>query len=221
MPGESCALGLAFLRCEAVQLFLAKLSLVAAFVLASSSARADGLSIPETERLLRGHTVVRTQTLERGGRRYVGGVTYALLDADADDVARLFDSVEAWRRVLPEIRSTRAVGTAGDDSLIEVTHGNAIVQATYTMRVHREARGAHFRLEPRRRHDIEDVWGFLRAEPLADGRTILSYGVLIDMGPGLLRDLFEDRVRETAMTVPERIRGLMVERSAVGQRASR
>jgi len=197
------------------------LGAVAAVVLAGAPARADGLSIPETERLLGGQTIVRTQTLERGGHRYVGGVTYALLDADADDVAQIFDSVEAWKRVLPETRSTRAVGTAGDDPLIEVTHGNAIVQAAYTMRVHRETRSARFRLEPRRRHDIEDVWGFLRAEPLADGRTILTYGVLIDMGPGLLRDLFEERVRETALTVPERIRDLMVERSSAGQRASR
>jgi hypothetical protein len=102
-----------------------------------------------------------------------------------------------------------------------VTHGNALLQVSYTMRVQRDARSARFRLEPRRKHDIEDVWGFLRAEPLADGRTILTYGVLIDMGPGLLRDLFENRVRETALTVPERIRGLMVERSAAGQRASR
>jgi hypothetical protein len=203
-----------------VRSFLPKLGAVLALLLASSSVRADGLSIPETERLYRGQTVVRTQTLDRAGRHYVGGVTYALLDADADEVARLFDSVEAWRRVLPEIRSTRAAGTAGDDPLIEVTHGNAIIQATYTMRVHRDARSARFHLEPRRRHDIEDVWGFLRAEPLADGRTVLTYGVLIDMGPGLLRNLFEDRVRETALTVPERIRGLMVEQSAAGRRAS-
>jgi hypothetical protein len=113
------------------------------------------------------------------------------------------------------------VGTVGDDSLIEVTHGNAILQVTYTMRVHREARSARFRLEPRRRHDIEDVWGFLRAEPLADGRTILTYGVLVDMGPGLLRDLFENRVGATALTVPERMRGLLVEQISAGQRASR
>jgi hypothetical protein len=204
-----------------VRPFVFQLAIVAALVCAGGSVRADSLSAPEIERLYRGQTVARTQTLERGGRRYVGGVTYALLDADADDVSRLFDSVDAWRRVLPEIRSARAVGTAGDDALIEVTHGNALLQVGYTMRVHRDARSARFRLEPRRKHDIEDVWGFLRAEPLDSGRTLLTYGVLIDMGPGLLRDLFESRVRETALTLPDRIRGLMVERSAAGQRASR
>jgi len=202
--------------------FLAlNLALGLALALTGAGARADGLSTPEMEGLFRGQTVVRTQTLDRGGRHYVGGVTYALVDGDADEVARLFDSVDAWKRVLPQIRSTRAVGTAGDDPLIEVTHGNALLQVAYTMRVHRDARTARFRMEPRRRHDIEDVWGFLRADPLADGRTILTYGVLIDMGPGLLRDLFEDRVRETALTVPDRIRGLVAEQSSAGQRASR
>jgi hypothetical protein len=204
-----------------VRIFGLHIAVLTALVLTAAPLRADGLSAPEIESLFRGQTVARTQTLDRGGRHYVGGVTYALLDANADDVARLFDSADAWRRVLPETRSTRAVGTVGDDSLIEVTHGNAILQVTYTMRVHREARSARFRLEPRRRHDIEDVWGFLRAEPLADGRTILTYGVLIDMGPGLLRDLFENRVGATALTVPERMRGLLVEQISAGQRASR
>jgi hypothetical protein len=204
-----------------VRPFVFHLAVVASLVLASASARADGLSTPEIERLFRGQTVARTQTLDRGGRHYVGGVTYTLVDADADDVASLFDSVDAWRRVLPEARSTRAVGSVGDDSLIEVTHGNVFLQVTYTMRVHREPRSARFRMEPRRRHDIEDVWGFLRAEPLADGRTILTYAVLVDMGPGLLRDLFEDRLRQTAFTVPERMRGLLIEQASVGRRASR
>lgn len=202
---------------------LALLAVLTALALASGPARADGLSAREIGDLFRGQSVTRTQTLDRGGRHYVGGVTYAILDADADDVARVFDSVDAWNRVLPELRSARAVGTVGEDPLIEVMHGSVFLQVVYTMRVHRETRGngVTFRLEHRFRHDIEDVWGSLRAEPLADGRTMLTYGVLIDMGPGLLRDLFEDRVRETALTIPERIRGLVAETSSAGRRAAR
>src|ERR1700690_3903999 len=87
LAGESCAHGSPFLRSEAVRFVLAKLTLLAslaALVLAGKPARADGLSVPETERLLRGETIVRTQTLDRGGRHYVGGVSYAMVEADAD-----------------------------------------------------------------------------------------------------------------------------------------
>ncbi len=42
--------------------------------------RADGLSPDEVGKLARGETVIRSQTVERGDRRYVGGVTYTMVD---------------------------------------------------------------------------------------------------------------------------------------------
>jgi hypothetical protein len=128
---------------------------------------------------------------------------------------------DAWRRILPKARSSRRVGMAGTDALVEMTHGNALVHATYTMRVRHDGHGVRFWMDTRRPHDIEDAWGFLHAMPRADGRTLVTYGVLIDMGPGLLRDMFEDRVRDAALSVPDRIRGLVLERNAASARASR
>ena len=197
------------------------LTALAVLLFAASAAPAGGLTARETQQLLRGETVVRTQLLRRGDRRYVGGVTYSVVDADADELAQLVADVDAWRRILPKTRSARSMGTAGNDALVELTHGSALVQATYTMRVRREGRVVRFWMDPGRRHDIEDAWGFVRAEPMADGRSLVTYGVLIDMGPGLLRDLFEDTVRELALSVPDRVRGLVLERSARGRRGSR
>jgi hypothetical protein len=196
----------------------------AARVASSSDARSDGLSVAETESLLRGTTIVRPIQLERAGRRYVGGVSYVVVDAAVERVAGLLGDVGSWQRILPKTRAADVVGSAGDDDLVLVTHGTALLQASYTMRVHREGRLVRFWMDPGRRHDIEDAWGFLRVEPLGDeqsGQTVLTYGVLVDLGPGLLRDLFEDRVRQLALTVPDRVRWMMVARSAAGQRASR
>jgi hypothetical protein len=194
----------------------------------SPPARGDGLTVAETEKLLRGASVVRRTEVERWGRRYVGGVAYAVVDARPGEVATLLDDVATWQRILPRTRSARVVGFADDDPLVVVTHGTALVQATYTIRVHREASGVRFWMDTSRRHDIEDAWGFLRVEPLGDaaagagqGQTIVSYGILVDMGPGLLRDLFEDRVRDLALSVPERVQGLVLTRVAAGRRASR
>jgi hypothetical protein len=183
-------------------------------LLASASARGDDLSYPEVARLRRGDTVARTQTLVRGSRHYVGGVTYTVVDADERDVSALLQEVDVWRRILPRTRDARMIGGIGSDALIEVTHGSALVQVTYTMRLRRDAHGVRFWMDPSRPHDIEDVWGFFRSEPLEGHRALVTYGILIDMGPGLLRDLFEDRVRESALTVPDRVRDLLVERRA-------
>lgn len=193
--------------------------MLAALVGLSTPARADGLTESETERLVQGATVVRPQDLDQGARRYIGGVAYTLVDASADDTAALLSQVDAWRRVLPKTRSTRRVGSVGGDALVEITHGAGLVQVTYTVRLRVQGRDVRFWMDPSRRHDIEDAWGFMRAEPMPQGRTLLTYGVLIDMGPGLLRDWFENRVRDVALTVPDRIRGLMSERNARGARA--
>jgi len=197
------------------------LPVLAAVVLAATAAKADGLSTAERDKLVRGETVVRTQSLRRGDRRYVGGVAYGIVDVPADDLARLLANVDTWRRILPKTRSVRRVGASGDDALVELTQGTALLQATYTMHVRRVGRVVRFWMDPRRPHDIEDAWGFMRSEPTADGRTLVTYGVLIDMGDGLLRDLFEERVRELALSVPDRVRDLVLERNAAGRSASR
>lgn len=183
-------------------------------VLATSAAQADGLSPGETRRLDRGETVVRAQTVEHGSRRYVGGVTYTVLANSSDEVGPLLDDVGVWQRILPKTRAARRVGTDGRDALVEMTTGTALVQATYTMRVHRDGGVVRFWVEPSRPHDIEDAWGFVRAEPMAERRTLVTYGVLVDLGPGIVRDLFEARVSELALSVPDRLRGLVQERAA-------
>ncbi|HEX3772427.1 MAG TPA: hypothetical protein VHV30_16230 [Polyangiaceae bacterium] len=194
-----------------------------ACLLFGSSARADGLSSAEMGRLERGETIVRTQTLERGDRHYVGGVTYTVVDQPAKDLAGLLGDIHLWQRILPRTRSARVVRGARDgvDELVELTNGTALVQATYTMELRREASGIRFWVDPARRHDIEDAWGFVKAEPMAHGRTLVTYGVLIDIGPGIVRSLFEDRVRALALSVPDRLRSFALERNAAGASASR
>jgi hypothetical protein len=181
-------------------------------LVASASAHADRLSSEEMDRLRRGGTIARLQTVEHHDRRYVGGVTYTVFDATAGDVTALVNDLEGWRRFLPKTRDAHLVGVAGGDALVEVTHGSALVQVSYTMRVHREGNVVRFWLDANRPHDIEDLWGFFRAEPFDGGRALVTYGILIDIGAGLLRDLFEDRVRELALSVPQRARGVLRER---------
>jgi hypothetical protein len=189
--------------------------------LVASSARADGLTGRETQRLLRGESVARRQSVHVGDREYVGGVSYVILDGSADDLSRLLADVNVWKRVLPKTRSARPVGSVGQDVLLELTNGTLLLEATYTMRLRREADGVRFWLDRARHHDVEDAWGFLRIEPMTAGRSLVTYGVLIDVGGGVAGDLFEGPVRELAMSVPDRLRDLVVERAAAGQRASR
>jgi hypothetical protein len=125
----------------------------------------------------------------------------------------MLEDVNSYRHVLPRTQSARRVGTTPHgDALVEVTQGTSLVSATYTMRLRHEesvdggALNVRFWLDPSRPHGIDDAWGFFRAQPLADGRTMLTFGVLVDMGDGLARDLFEERVRDLALGVPQLVK---------------
>ncbi|HEY3822670.1 MAG TPA: hypothetical protein VGL81_36145 [Polyangiaceae bacterium] len=196
-------------------------AVLASLLLAAGTARADGLTSVETDRLLRGDGVTRTQELHRGVRKYVGGVTYKIIDAAPEDLASLLDDVGEWGRFLPKTRDARRAGAVGNDPLVQITHGSALVQVAYTLRVHRDGSSVRFWMEPGRPHDIEDVWGFFRAAPMADGRTLVTFGILIDMGDGVLRDMFEDRVQELALEIPDHVRDVVAQRAARGRRAAR
>jgi ribosome-associated toxin RatA of RatAB toxin-antitoxin module len=193
MPGPRLALSAAVLG--------------AALALAPAVARADGLTAEEHARLEHGETVVRTQTLEDDSRRLVGGVTYTIVDASQAELERLLDDVAAYRRLLPLTKDARRIGVDHGDTLVWLRQGTSFVETSYTVRVHKEPKTGtvRFWLDKTRPHGIDDAWGFFRAQPLeGDGsRVLLTYGVLVDMGDGLGRALFEERVRRVMLSVPE------------------
>jgi hypothetical protein len=177
------------------------------FALPPGSARAETLTPSEQARLDRGETVIRSQNVDRGDQHYVGGVTYTVLSVSAAEVSALFDDVSAYRHVLPKTKGARQVGVDRGDTLVELVQGNALYEATYTIRVRRSVRELRFWLEPTRPHEIDDAWGFFRIEPFTtatgEERVLLTYGVLVDVGPGIVRELFEERVRAAMLSVPQ------------------
>lgn len=187
--------------------------LVCAASLATSNAQAEGLTADETARLDRGEMVSRPVTLEGEESRYVGGVTYAIVQASVSEIQELFEDVSSYSHVLPRTKRASLVGRRGLDQLVELRQGNAVIDARYTLRVRHEAwrRDVRFWLEPSRPHDIRDAWGYFHVDPLPDSpsgapRSLVTYGILVDVGPGIVRELFEERVRAVVLSAPDVLR---------------
>ena len=189
---------------------------------ASTSADPGALAPDENVRLMRGETIVRSETITRSERRYVGGVAYTVVDATGAELDAMLVDPQTYLQVLPRTKSARIVGRDAGDVLVELRQGTWLMEGTYTIVVRRSGPEIRFWLDPRRPHDIEDAWGFFRIEPLAQvaprtPRSLLTYGVLVDLGPGVVRDLFEEKIRGLALAVPARVRDY-VDRSVRGHR---
>jgi hypothetical protein len=185
----------------------------------------------ESTRLAHGETVTFEETLERPGHHYVGGITYTVVDASASEVTTLLENVRAYGQLLPHTKHARLIGVDGNDFFVELRQGPALLETTYTVRVRREEGGRLFRfwLDPTKPHGIADAWGFFRVSPLQGNtaahagpdapRVLLTYGILVDIGPGLIRDLFEERLRTLVLTVPQLVRQYAFTHFRAGGRA--
>jgi hypothetical protein len=63
-----------------------------------------------------------------------------------------------------------------------------------------------FWLDPSRRHDVRDVWGYFRVRPFGPNRTLLTVAAALDLGPGIVRMLFEDSIQGLILGAPWNIK---------------
>ena len=114
--------------------------------------------------MMRGETIERTQTVDRDGRHYVGGVTYTVVEATPAELGRVFENIPSYEAILPHTKQARLVAKVADDLFVELHQGNALVEATYTIRLRKDPNGREVRfwLDRGLHHDIEDAWGFFR-----------------------------------------------------------
>ena len=192
------------------------LTLLVALVLGGARAAHAGTLTPdELARLDRGETVSRPQDLEEYGRRYVGGVTYTFVDTTADELLALLDDDEAWLEVLPRTKHAQRIAGDASNVWVQLHQGNALVDAAYTLHVQKEpaASRVRFWVDLTRPHDVEDAWGFYRWQDVRPGRVLLVYGALVDPG-GVLRSMYEERLRAAMLEVPQRLRRYVAKKGA-------
>jgi hypothetical protein len=166
-----------------------------------------GLTPSERSVLLAGQTVTRPMLLENAEGRYVGGVSYQVVPATPLEVLRALGNVKELPGLLPRTRAARFVSAGADGGRVELNQGTSVVNATYTIWIRR--RGGNelrFWLDPTRPHGIRDVWGYVRATPFAEGKSLVTVAVALDVGPGLVRMLFEDRIQRVIFDTPRQMR---------------
>jgi hypothetical protein len=172
-----------------------------------------GLTTEQHETLRAGERVEELVELERQGQRYVGGISYALVRAEPRQVFEVLNQLRTLSDILPSTRDTRIVDRSGNRVRVELEQGNSMVSTTFTVFFQLEPPEGHddphvvrFWLDPSQPHSIDDAWGFFRAARYDAEHSLVSVGALVNLGPGVIRMLFEQRIQRSILRMPNRIR---------------
>ncbi len=184
---------------------LAATVLVASLAFAPS---AHAFTDVEKARLATGESIVEPTTHFKSGQRFVGGVAYRVVDADADRVSKVFRTPSRWVELLPRARDVQL--TKIDDNgqaHVRVTHQFGLFSASYDVIVAftDQGRFGRFWIDQHGDNDLVDGWGYLRLTPLPAGKTLVTWAVLFDVGEGVTRALFEAKMQRAALDVPRRL----------------
>jgi len=182
-------------------------ALVCAAILAVSSP-ASALSGLEKARLAHGESIVEPTTLLRDEHRFVGGVAYRIVDADVTRLSQIVRAPQRWRELLPRVTDVQ-LGRIDEHGRghVRLTHGFGPFTGSYSVVIafSDKGRSARFWIDKSQENALSDGWGFVRLTPLPGGKTLVTWGVLFDLGDGVTRSLFEAKIQRLALELPRRL----------------
>jgi hypothetical protein len=189
-----------------------------AYFAAPALARAEPpakLSAAEQTALCNGDVVARPLRFERAGEAYLGGVSYALVRASPAAILATLQNPDDLPHALPRTQSARLIDSEPGRARIELVQGAGAAAARYSIVLEREPAGDELKLylDRSRPHEVTDVFGYIRARPFADGRTLVTVAIALDLGAGLASWFFSDAVERVILSSPAHIRSYVEPRA--------
>lgn len=160
-------------------------------------------SAAERASLERGELVERRSSREHGELRLMGGSSWQLIDSPPEVVWQALLDTPRYPRFLPQVAEARLVKQAGGTRQVFVRHGGLASASYYvSLRVESPLREISFRIEESGAIGVRAAWGFYSLRPYGHGRTLLAFGIMADIGGGLLTAIVRPQVHEWMMKVP-------------------
>ncbi|HVJ17021.1 MAG TPA: SRPBCC family protein [Polyangiaceae bacterium] len=167
------------------------------------------LSGVERDALKTGHIVSRPVRFQRSpSQTYVGGVSYQVGKASPAEIMSTLLDLQALPEVLPRTKRAKLVENSGARAKVELVQGGGMFEATYTVVLEQNAGRDELRfwLDPSRPHDVKDVWGYFRVRPFGPDHSLLTVAAVLDLGPGIVRMMFEDSIQNLILGSPWNIK---------------
>ena len=167
-------------------------SVLLLLILASGAAAGIGgsaFSDEEWRKLEAGELVARKQTSRRNGLELMGGSSWQVIEASPDVVFSALLDTHRYPRMMPQVIEAKLIARKDSERTVFVRQGQkGVAEKRYYLRVNVDEakRDITFAVDDKRPHDLRAAWGFYTVRPFKDGKTLLAYGVMVDLGGGNL-----------------------------------
>lgn len=189
----------------------APIALTLAFALTALTTRVlaqeSEFTSDERRRLLAGELVRRNITRREGDSHLFGGTSWMRVRAPIEQVWRRVADTSAYPRLIPSLDRARVVEERDGTRIVYMHHSYAIASSAYyvRMRFDHEQHTMQFELDRSRPHDIRAGRGFITLSPYR-GDTIVAWGMLADVGAGIIQDVFGPFLNEWLLLPPRCLR---------------
>jgi hypothetical protein len=178
---------------------------------AAPAAAQDQFTAEERRLLLAGELVRRDLSHREGARSLYGGASWQRVEAPIDRVWETALDPRALTRLIPSLDEARVVEEHVDGARISrvlyMHHSYGFAETAYYVRMELDGatRSLELHLDASRPHDIRSGRGFLSLSPYRGG-TIVSWGMLVDPGAGVVTQLFGPMLNEWLLLPPRCMR---------------
>jgi ribosome-associated toxin RatA of RatAB toxin-antitoxin module len=173
---------------------------------AKAGVSSSSFTAEEWRKLDAGELVLRPSTRQQGGTRLMGGSSWQMIDAAPDAVWRALLDTSHYHKMMPQVLEARVVGKQDNVRTVFLRQGaKGLVEAKYYLRVsvHEERHDITFTVDDSKpREVLRSAWGFYTVRPYRDGRTLLAYGVMADIGTGFMAGIVRSNVHEWMLRTP-------------------
>ncbi len=176
----------------------------------------DPLSQLELTKLAAGQLVTRPTREVRGDMRLLGGASFQVISRPADEVWRALLDTQRYQKMIPTVAKAQNMVNQPDYRVVRFEHRAGPIGMQYDLNLHidESSRDVTFQLDPKVKQGPRAAWGFISLRPYTAGRTLLSYGVMADLGDGLLTSILRAAVHEWMLRVPEQMKRFLESESA-------
>ena len=184
--------------------------LVGVVCVRTTGAQSSGGEFTAAERrtLRAGELVQRPATRNEGGFNYLGGNSWLRVRAPIDRVWQTVRDPSTYPRLIPSLTDVSVIEERPGSRLVRMQHRHSFATASYyaRIRIDDERRHMSFALDRSRPHDLRAGRGFITLSSYR-GDTIVAWGVLADIGGGVVMQVFGPFLYDWMLKVPRCVRG--------------